>query len=125
MKMKVLHILCCLLITGSLFGQQLPIFSQQTYNKFAFNPAYAGNKNQVEAMFTHRNHMLSFPGAPTTQLVTVTAPWQQKYMGFGLRIVNDNIGATSHFSMNAAANYGVRIGPGKLTMGLELGFDKL
>jgi len=124
MKMKVLHILCCLLVTGSLFGQQLPIFSQQTYNKFAFNPAYAGNKNQVEAMFTHRNHMLSFPGAPTSQLVTVTAPWQKKYMGFGLRVVNDNIGATSHFSMNAAANYGVRIGPGKLTMGLELGFDQ-
>lgn len=123
MKLFVNTILICVLSSMS-YAQQLPVFSQYSYNRAAFNPAYAGNINRVEAILTHRNHLMSFPGAPTTQQVVITAPWQQKYMGFGLRILNDNIGASGHFSMNAAANYSLRLGEGKLSMGLELGFDQ-
>jgi type IX secretion system PorP/SprF family membrane protein len=105
-------------------AQQIPLYSQHTFNRYGFNPAYAGIKNRVEGTLTHRNHLLNFPGAPTTQIITVTTPWQKKYMGFGLRVLNDNIGATNSFSINGGANYFINLGEGKLSMGLELGIDQ-
>ena len=120
---RVLHIIFLFAaLTAS--AQQLPLFSQYTFNRFGFNPAYAGNKNRLEAVLTHRNHLLNFPGAPTTQLLTVSAPWQAKYMGFGMRVQNDNIGVTNHLSFNLAANYFLGLGDGRLAMGLELGLDQ-
>ena len=124
MSKKFLHTVFFVLVLGSAAAQQLPLFSQYSFNRFGFNPAYAGNKNRVEAIVTHRNHMLNFPGAPTTQQFTVSAPWQAKYMGFGLRVLNDKIGVTNHVSVNAAANYFIGFGEGKLAMGLEFGMDQ-
>lgn len=123
MMKRFLHIVM-LFSVGVTYAQQLPLFSQYNFNRYGFNPAYAGNKNRVEAILTHRNHMLGFPGAPTTQLFTVSAPWQAKYMGFGMRIQNDNIGVTNHLSFNLAANYFLGLGDGKLAMGLEFGLDQ-
>lgn len=124
MKIKGLILVSFCLISEFLIAQQLPLFSQQTFNRFGFNPACAGSKNRVDAMFTHRNHMLSFPGAPTTQLFTVSAPWQLKNMGFGMRVLNDNIGVSNSLSVNFTANYSLTLGAGKLSSGLELGFDQ-
>ncbi|MCX6181169.1 MAG: type IX secretion system membrane protein PorP/SprF [Bacteroidetes bacterium] len=124
MSKKILHIVLFFVLTGSMHAQQLPLYSQYSFNRFAINPAYAGNKNRVEAVLTHRNHMMNFPGAPTTQLFSVTAPWQKKYMGFGLKVMNDNIGVTNHLSVNAAANYFIGFGEGRLSMGLEFGVDQ-
>jgi type IX secretion system PorP/SprF family membrane protein len=124
MNIKIVHTIVFLLITASSFAQQMSLNSQYNFNRFAFNPAYAGNKNRVEAIAMHRNHMLGFPGAPRTQGISITAPWQQKYMGFGLFVQNDRIGATNQLTINLAANYNLTLGPGKLAMGLELGIDQ-
>lgn len=124
MKAKGLIVICFCLISEFLLAQQLPLFSQQTFNRFGFNPACAGSKNSVDALLTHRNHMLNFPGAPTTQLLTVSAPWQLMNMGFGLRVLNDNIGVSHSLSVNFAANYVLTLGTGKLSLGLEMGADQ-
>jgi type IX secretion system PorP/SprF family membrane protein len=102
-------------------AQQLPLYSKYSFNRFALNPAYAGNKNRIEAIATHRNHLMGFEGAPTTQLVSVTAPIQKRYIGLGLRIMSDQIGATSQGSAVVAGNYFIGFGPGRLAMGFELG----
>ncbi len=124
MKAKGLIVICFCLISEFLSAQQLPLFSQQTFNRFGFNPACAGSKNSVDAMLTHRTHMVNFPGAPTTQLLTVSAPWQQINMGFGLRVLNDNIGVSNSLSVNLATNYVLTLGTGKLSLGLEIGADQ-
>lgn len=124
MKATVLYIGLLLFLASENFAQQLPLYSQQTFNRFAVNPACAGNKNRVEAKLTHRNHMLGFPGAPTTQLLTVSAPWQMKNLGLGIRILNDKVGTANHLSANIAVNYSLILGNGKFTGGLEFGFDQ-
>lgn len=124
MKAKGLIVICFCLISEFLLAQQLPLFSQQTFNRFGYNPACAGSKNSVDALLTHRIHMLNFPGAPTTQLLTLSAPWQRISMGFGLRVINDNIGASNIFSVNVATNYAITLGTGKLSLGLEVGADQ-
>lgn len=124
MKAKGLIIISFCLISEFLLAQQLPLFSQQTFNRFGYNPACAGSKNSVDALLTHRTHMVNFPGAPTTQLLTVSAPWQRINMGFGVRVLNDNIGASNNFSVNIATNYAITLGTGKLSLGLEMGADQ-
>lgn len=124
MKAKGLIVIFFCLISEILLAQQLPLFSQQTFNRFGFNPACAGSKNSVDALLTHRIHMLNFPGAPTTQLLTVSAPWQLINMGFGVRVLNDNIGVSNSLSVNFASNYVLTFGAGKLSLGLEMGVDQ-
>lgn len=120
--MRFILVILILLCGLGLRSQQLPLYSKYTFNRFAINPAYAGNKNRVEGIGTHRNHLMGFEGAPVTQLVSVTAPIQKRYIGLGLRIMNDQIGVTNQASALAAANYFIGFGPGRLAMGFELGF---
>ncbi len=124
--MKQILLSVCLLVlwVGSSQAQQLPLFSQQIFNRFGFNPACAGNKNRVETLVSHRNHMIGFTGAPTTQMLTVSAPWHAKNFGLGLRLMNDKIGSANHMAVGLAANYVVIVGRGKLSAGLEFGLDQ-
>ena len=69
MKVKVLIVISFCLISGFLLAQQVPLFSQQTFNRFGYNPACAGSKNSVDALLTHRIHMSGFPGAPNYSVV--------------------------------------------------------
>lgn len=119
--MRLLLVISIIVLSFTVKAQQLPLYSKYTFNRFALNPAYAGNKNRVEAIGTHRNHLMGFEGAPVTQLVSVSAPIQKRYIGLGLRIMNDQIGATSQSSALVAANYFIGFGPGRLAMGFELG----
>jgi type IX secretion system PorP/SprF family membrane protein len=109
------------MLSASLVAQQIPLYSQHTFNRYSFNPAFSGLRNRAENLLTHRNHLLNFPGAPTTQQLTVTIPWQVKYMGFGMRVFNDNIGISNNFGLNFSSNYYITIGEGRLSMGVELG----
>lgn len=124
MKAKGLIVVCFCLVSEFLLAQQLPLFSQQTFNRFGFNPACAGSKNSVDALLTYRTHMVNFPGAPTSQSLTVSAPWQVMNMGLGIRVLNDKIGVSNSFSANLAANYVLTLGTGKLTLGIEIGIDQ-
>lgn len=119
--MKGFVIVILLLVTVSVKAQQIPLYSQYTFNRFALNPAYAGNKNRIESILTHRNHLVSFPGAPTTQHISVSAPIQAKYLGLGMRILNDQLGVSKQIAATFAANYFIGFGGGRLAMGLEFG----
>lgn len=91
------------------------------FSTYGHNPAFAGNKNRIEGILTHRNHMAGFPGAPTTQLFTASMPIQKYYMGTGIKIVNDNIGITRNTYFSGAANYTLSLAGGRLSAGLEIG----
>jgi type IX secretion system PorP/SprF family membrane protein len=102
-------------------AQQIPLYSNYAFNTFGHNPAFAGNKNRIEGILTHRQHLNGFPGAPTTQLFTASMPIQKYYLGTGIKIVNDIIGITRNTSFSAAANYYMGLGGGRLAAGLEIG----
>ena len=102
-------------------AQQLPLYSQYFFNRYGFNPAYAGNQNYIDSRFTHRNHLMGLPGAPVTQLVTASMPIQKYYIGTGIKFMYDQLGVSNNFALSGAANYYIGFGEGKLSAGIEIG----
>ena len=103
------------------FSQQEPMYTQNNFDRLAFNPAYAGSSGWIVNTFKHRTQFTGIEGAPQTQMFTIHAPWQIKSMGFGGKIINDKLGVTNQLNINAISSYHLGIGNGKLSVGLELG----
>lgn len=108
-------------VTGIVFAQQEPMYTQNNFDRLIFNPAYAGSSGWILSSFKHRTQFTGLEGAPQTQMVTVHAPWQAKSVGFGGKIINDKLGATSQLMVNGIVSYHLGIGNGRLSVGLEMG----
>ena len=63
---KPAFLMYLLLLTNSVFGQQLPIYSQYLYNKFLINPAVAGSDGYTSINLTAREQWVGYSGAPRT-----------------------------------------------------------
>jgi type IX secretion system PorP/SprF family membrane protein len=59
-------ILLIVLAGSSLYGQQLPVYSQYLYNKFLINPAVAGSDGYTSISLTAREQWVGYYGAPRT-----------------------------------------------------------
>jgi len=105
-------------------AQQLPLYANYAFSTYGHNPAFAGHNRRVEGILTHRNHLAGFPGAPTTQLFTASMPIQKYFLGTGIKVIHDNIGITRSTSFSSAINYTLTFADGKLSGGLELGFQQ-
>ena len=76
----------------SVIGQQEAQFTQFTLNTISVNPAYAGSRGQFTAATLYRSQWVGLPGAPETLTVNLHSPIRNSRLGYGLSIINDNIG---------------------------------
>ena len=114
-------LLLCLAASG-LCAQHTPITSQYLFNGLLINPAYAGSRDALTANITHRQQWLGFEGAPVTQVLSIHSPVNNKKIGLGLMVFNDRIGVSRETGVTTNYAYRVRLGNGKLSLGLGLGF---
>ena len=105
----------------SVFAQQEPMYSQNNFDRLLTNPAYAGSSNWVVSSLKYRNQFAGIQGAPVTQTFTFHGPIQSKYMGYGLKVVNDKLGITKQTNITAIYSYHLGLAGGKLSFGLEGG----
>jgi len=103
------------------FAQQDPQYSLYMFDKMAVDPAAAGSKDDMELNLISRDQWLDIPGAPITNALLFSAPIQDKHAGWGVEIMNDRIGPTQSSSLQGNYAYNVRIGNGRLAMGLGIG----
>lgn len=118
---KINYILLLFLILSfSAKGQQEQLYTQFMYNKLAFNPAFAGNYDNVSFTAIIRNQWIGFPGAPKTQLLSVNIPISDQRLGFGLNMSNHSIGISNRQTIEGAYSYRFRTGDsGVLSIGLQ------
>jgi len=102
-------------------AQQDPMFTNYMFNSLVFNPAYAGSNDHLAVNALYRQQWVGIDGAPTTQTVTAHMPNSTGRVGFGLSIMNDQIGVTGTLSVDLSYAYRIPIGKGKLSIGLEGG----
>lgn len=127
MKTKTQLIKHTLLIVGLMMGlngwaQQDPMYSQYMFNTLAVNPAYAGHEGTLSASLLARAQWISFDGAPSTQTLLVHAPLKKENMGWGLSIVNDQIGPVKQTGIFGDFSYKVKMTSNSdLTFGLKAG----
>ncbi len=120
MKKLILSVII-LLVSISTWAQQDAMLSQYMFNGLFLNPAYAGSHPYTSASMLHRRQWTAFDGAPVTSLIAVDGPVLKEKIGWGLILSNDHIGVTNRTDFFANYDYQIKIGKGKLSMGLKLG----
>ncbi len=105
-------------------GQQAAMYTHYAFNTLAINPAYAGTRDALTITALHRSQWVGFPGAPTTQTLTLHTPIFTDNTGLGLSLVNDKIGPTRTTSFYVDFSYRIRVtGTSWLSFGLKGGIN--
>lgn len=103
-----------------LMAQQDPQFTQFMHSKLIYNPGYAGTSNAICANLLYRQQWVNFQGAPQTGLLSFDMP-VLPYLGVGVNIMSDEIGADKTFFGRVAVAYNRVIGQGRLGAGIDVG----
>ncbi len=107
------------------YAQSYPVLSQYMQSLNAYNPAFAGNTEEICLSATNRQQWMGFPGRPITSFFTASAPLKPfgQRAGAGLSILNDQYGNGLVSDLAIAADLAVFFdaGPGKLGVGLNAG----
>ncbi|MDO8968513.1 MAG: type IX secretion system membrane protein PorP/SprF [Algoriphagus sp.] len=121
--LKIGIVLILLLNAVSAYGQQDAQFTQYMYNGMFYNPALAGKEGGYRFSVLHRSQWINYTtssgqgGAPITQLITAEGRLEGKNIGYGLSIVNDQIGAAGNLEINLKAGYHKKINRATLSFG--------
>jgi len=127
MKKLSIGMLAILGMYVSTFAQQDPQFSMFYFNKMLYNPAYAGAKEAACITFMGKKQWSGLEGAPTTYMVTadlpLILPGNNNELGLGITTFGDYIGFQQDHGLRVAMAYRKKnLGPGHLSIGLDIGF---
>jgi type IX secretion system PorP/SprF family membrane protein len=115
------------LFWGNAFSQQDAQFTQYMFNGMYYNPAFAGKEGGYRFSALHRSQWANYTtssgtgGAPVTQLLTAQGRLESKNIGYGLTVVNDQIGATGNLEINLQGSYHKQINRTTLSFGAYVG----
>ena len=113
------------LIQG-LVAQQDPQYTQYMFNTLSVNPAYAGSRGQLSFAGLYRSQWVGLDGAPETLNINLHSPIRESRLGYGVSIVNDNIGdgTVKETYLDGVVSYTLDVGfDNKLSFGLSVGAD--
>ena len=108
-------------------AQQDAQFTQYMFNGMFYNPALAGKESGYRFSALHRSQWANYTtssgqgGAPVTQLITAEGRLDAKNIGYGLTVVNDQIGATGNLEINLQGSYQKKINRATLSFGGYVG----
>jgi type IX secretion system PorP/SprF family membrane protein len=100
-----------------------PVYSQYLHNGLIINPAYAGSREVLSLFFSGRLQWIGLKGAPLSQTVSVHSLLKNDRVGLGLTAQFMQYGFTKTSGVYANYAYHLKIGDGKLSLGLKTGFD--
>ncbi len=116
------------LVGGSIFAQQDAQYTQYMFNTMSVNPAYAGSRGQLSILGLYRSQWVGLEGAPKTQTFNIQSPIRNSRLGYGVSIVNDEIGdgVVQETYLDAVLSYTIDVSAeGKLSFGLKAGGNLL
>jgi len=105
-------------------AQQDAQYTQYMYNTMSVNPAYAGSRGQLSIAALYRSQWVGLDGAPKTQTLNLHSPIRNSKLGYGISVVNDNIGdgVVQETYFDAVISYTLDVSEvGKLSFGLKAG----
>lgn len=111
-----------------LFAQQDAQYTQYMYNTMSVNPAYAGSRGQLSFAGLYRAQWVGLDGAPETFTLNLHSPIRNSRLGYGISIVNDNIGdgVVQETYLDAVLSYTIDVSmDAKLSFGLKAGGNML
>lgn len=126
------HFLTALVFMGmvsmGVMAQQDAQYTQYMYNTLSVNPAYAGSRGQLSFAGLYRSQWVGLDGAPETFTLNLHSPIRNSRLGYGISIVNDNIGdgVVQETYLDAVVSYTIDVSmDAKLSFGLKAGGNML
>jgi len=98
-------------------------YIQYMFNGLLVNPAYAGSQEAMNITAMYRKQWLGLNGSPSDAMLTAHSPLKNKSVNLGFIVMNDCFGVYNHTNASLVYAYRVRLGKGKLALGLQAGFD--
>lgn len=117
-----------LLFIGETNAQQDAQYTQYMFNTISVNPAYAGSRGQLSAAALYRAQWVGLEGAPTSQTVNIHSPIRNSKLGYGISVVNDEIGdgTVQETYFDGVLSYTIEFArDAKLSFGLKAGLNVL
>lgn len=103
-------------------AQQPAQYSLYNFNKFNFNPAYAGLDNSLSLTGVYRTQWVGLPEKPVSQNVTAHMPLYIFSGGVGVEFENETLGNWQQSKALLAYNFQIPVGrSGILSLGLSGG----
>jgi len=127
MKIKnrgLVVLLFFLAINEMVQAQQDPQFTQYMFNTITVNPAYAGSRGQLSFAGLYRSQWVGLEGAPETFTFNLHSPIRNSRLGYGISVVNDNIGdgVVQETYLDGVVSYTIDLArDNKLSFGLNFG----
>jgi type IX secretion system PorP/SprF family membrane protein len=100
-----------------------PVYSQYLHNGLIINPAYAGSREILSFFLAGRLQWMGIKGAPVSQTISMHSLLKNEKVGLGLSGQFFQYGFSKSTSIYADYAYHLKLGSGKLSMGLRAGFD--
>ncbi|MCT4604067.1 MAG: type IX secretion system membrane protein PorP/SprF [Marinifilum sp.] len=98
-------------------------FSNYSYNRLFYNPAYAGSNRFMEAVLAYRNQWVGVEGSPETAILSVQTPINYTNFGLGAVVYNNKFGIQKDNAVFLNYAYHLQVSyEGKLSMGIQAGF---
>lgn len=110
----------------SIVAQQDAQYTQYMFNTMSVNPAYAGSRGQLTFAGLYRSQWIGLDGAPETFTLNLHSPIRNSKVGYGISVVNDNIGdgVVQETYIDAVVSYTLDFAQDqKLSFGLSAGGD--
>lgn len=123
MRRNIYIIFLFVLLSANANAQYFPVFSQYVSNGLVLNPAYTGSREVLSINMLYRNQMVGFNGAPQYQTISAHAPLKNDNIGLGILLFNESAGPVRNTHLYTNYSYRIRMGKGKLSMGLKIGFN--
>ena len=116
-------ILTCLMLAMQASAQQPAQYSLYRFNKYAFNPGYAGLDNSLSMTGVYRTQWVGLPGNPVTQNFNAHMPLYVIGGGAGLAVENETLGSWRQTSFSASCARQMSVGKaGLISLGLTAGW---
>lgn len=127
-KNPIVLLIWVVALCTSLQAQQDAQYTQYMYNTMSVNPAYAGSRGQLSIAAMYRAQWVGLDGAPRTQTLNLHSPIRNSKLGYGISIVNDNIGngVVQETYFDGVVSYTLDLADErKLSFGLKVGGNLL
>lgn len=103
------------------YAQQDPQFTNYMFNPMSVNSAYTGSRGHLTLFGLHREQWVGLDGAPRTQSFSIDSP-VGKNVGLGFSIINDKLGPSDEFYVDANFSYTLNLSDEKrLSFGIKAG----
>lgn len=121
-KIRWVLLLAVLTLSATASAQQQPMYSQYMFNMLNINPAYAGSRGVGTVTALYRNQWVGMDGAPKTASVGFDMPVQNKRIGLGFQLYDDQLGVERTTGFNASYAFRIQLAEsGTLSLGLQAG----